>query len=123
MKVLHLSEFGLPDWRIEKSAISAKRKGYDVFFAGEKNVHEYRNITFNKIYEFNWNIKAKYQLPLYYQTLKKKISNIIKEIRPDIIHALIFFQQNSLLNLIFLLSSMIMNIHLIIVRLFTKHSR
>jgi glycosyltransferase involved in cell wall biosynthesis len=87
VKVLHLSEFGLPDWRIEKSAITAKRKGYDVFFAGEKNVHEYRNITFNKIFEFPWNIKAKYQLPLYYQILKKKIKSVIMEIRPDIIHA------------------------------------
>ena len=87
MKVLHLSESGLPDWRIEKSAITAKREGYDVFFAGEKNAHEYRNIIFNKIYEFQWNIKAKYKLPFYYQILKKKINNIIKEIRPDIIHA------------------------------------
>ena len=87
MKVLHLSEWGLPDWRIEKSAITAKRAGYDVFFAGEKNAHEYRNVIFNKIYEFDWNIKAKYKLPFYYQTLKKKINNIIREISPDIIHA------------------------------------
>ena len=36
MKVLHLSEYGLPDWRIEKSAITAKREGHDVFFAGQK---------------------------------------------------------------------------------------
>ncbi len=87
MKVLHISEWGLPDWRIEKSAITAKRAGYEVFFAGEKNAHEYRNIIFNKIFEFNWNIKAKYKLPFYYQILKKKINNIINEIRPDIIHA------------------------------------
>ncbi len=87
MKILHLSEFGLPDWRIEKSAITAKRKGYDVFFAGQKNVHEYKNITFNKIFEFPWNIKAKYQLPFFYQILKKKIKAVIDEIRPEIIHA------------------------------------
>ena len=87
MKVLHLSEWGLPDWRIEKSAITSKRAGYEVFFAGEKNAHEYRNIIFDKIYEFDWNIKAKYKLPFYYQTLKKKINNIINEIRPEIIHA------------------------------------
>ena len=87
MKVLHLSEYGLPDWRIEKSAITAKRKGYDVFFAGEKNSPQYRNIIFEKIYEFDWNIRAKYKLPFYYQTLKKKINNIISELRPDIIHA------------------------------------
>ena len=87
MKILHLSEWGLPDWRIEKSAITAKRAGYEVFFAGEKNAHEYRNIIFDKIYEFDWNIKAKYKLPFYYQTLKKKITNIINQIRPEIIHA------------------------------------
>lgn len=71
LKVLHLSKFGLHDWHIEKSAITAKRKGFDVYFEGEKNVHEYRNITFNKIFEFPWNIKAKCKLPLSYQILKK----------------------------------------------------
>ena len=87
MKILHLSESSLPDWRIEKSAITAKREGYDVFFAGENNVRDYRNFIFDKIYQFHWNMRAKYKFPFSYQIVKKKIKNIIKEIRPDIIHA------------------------------------
>ena len=87
MKVLHLSESSLPDWRIEKSAITAKREGHDVFFAGENSIHNYSNFIFNKIYQFHWNFRAKYKFPFFYQIVKKKINNIIKEIRPDIIHA------------------------------------
>ena len=34
MKVLHISHLGLPDWRIEKSAITGSKYGYRVFFAG-----------------------------------------------------------------------------------------
>ena len=87
LKVLHISESSLPDWRIEKSAITAKREGYDVFFAGQKKREDYLNDIFNKIYEIEINITAKYKFPFYYQIVKKKINNIIKEIRPDIIHA------------------------------------
>jgi glycosyltransferase involved in cell wall biosynthesis len=87
LKVLHLSDSSLPDWRIEKSAITAKREGYDVFFAGEQNKHNYKNSIFNKIYQIHWNFRAKYKFPFFYQILKKKINNVIQEIRPDVIHA------------------------------------
>ena len=87
MKVLHISESSLPDWRIEKSAITAKREGYNVFFAGENNVRDYKNFIFNKIFQFHWDMRAKYKFPFSYQRVKKKIHNIIDEIRPDIIHA------------------------------------
>jgi glycosyltransferase involved in cell wall biosynthesis len=87
LKVLHISESSLPDWRIEKSAITAKREGYDVFFAGEKNIRDYKNFIFNKIFQFHWNVRAKYKFPLSYRIVKKKIHSIIDEIRPDIIHA------------------------------------
>ena len=87
MRILHLSEYGLSDWRIEKSAITSKRAGYDVFFAGQKKSADYVNKIFNKIYEIEINILAKYKTPFYYQIGKTKINNVIKEIRPDIIHA------------------------------------
>jgi glycosyltransferase involved in cell wall biosynthesis len=87
LRVLHLSEYGLPDWRIEKSAITAKREGHDVFFTGQINIEDYTNSIFNRIYKIEINIKAKYKIPFYYQIVKKKIHSIIDEIRPDIIHA------------------------------------
>jgi hypothetical protein len=32
LRILHLSEGRLPDWRIEKSAISASNLGYELTF-------------------------------------------------------------------------------------------
>ena len=80
LKVLHLSESSLPDWRIEKSAITAKREGHDVFFAGENTKHNYRNFIFNKIYQFHWNFRAKYKFPFYYQIEKKKLITLSKKL-------------------------------------------
>jgi hypothetical protein len=34
MKILFLSSFGLPNGRIEKSALTAAKNGYEVIFAG-----------------------------------------------------------------------------------------
>lgn len=87
MKVLHISEYGLPEWFIEKSAITAKRKGYYVYFIGAQKNIDYNNVIFDKIYEIKWDIQAKYKFPFYYQLLKRKIKEVIKEVRPDIIHA------------------------------------
>lgn len=80
MKVLHLSEYGLPDWRIEKAAITAKSKGYKIYFVGAKKQTDYRNLIFDRIYEISWNIKAKYRFPFYYQLLKKKLKILLKKL-------------------------------------------
>jgi hypothetical protein len=37
-----LSDGPLPDWRIEKAAISSKNRGYDVYFAGLKPKSNYK---------------------------------------------------------------------------------
>ncbi len=37
MRILHLSDDGLPDWRVEKSALTAKKNGHEVFFGGRLN--------------------------------------------------------------------------------------
>lgn len=34
LKILHLSDASLPDWRTEKSAITASNCGHEVIFAG-----------------------------------------------------------------------------------------
>jgi len=33
MRILHLSDDGLPDWRVEKSALTARKNGHQLFFA------------------------------------------------------------------------------------------
>ena len=85
MKVLHLSDYALPDWRIEKSAISALNRNYQVFFAGLPS-HTNNNI-FSKIYEIKWTPRARRAFPYYWYCVKKQIKKIVREARPDIIHA------------------------------------
>ena len=58
LRILHLSTEGLPDWRIEKSAITAKSQGHDVLFAGSKSPFNYDRKTFSKVYEITWTAKA-----------------------------------------------------------------
>ena len=98
MKVLHISHLGLPDWRVEKSAITGLNNGYRVFFAG-LYAPEFTNNSkiFEKIYKLDWpdtNYPKKH-LIMYillgktsiWNLVKKQIKNILEELRPDIVHA------------------------------------
>ncbi|MGI8832328.1 MAG: glycosyltransferase, partial [Nitrososphaeraceae archaeon] len=87
MKILHISHDSLPDWRVEKSAITAIRHGHDVSFAGAKISDIYDGDTFSKKYEINWTSKARYGIPLYWRSVKKTFERAIRDARPDIIHA------------------------------------
>ena len=86
MRILHLSHESLPDWRIEKAAISALNHNHEVAFAGNypKN---YNNETFSKIYSLVWTAKARFGIPFYWRSVKKQLEKIIREARPDIVHA------------------------------------
>ena len=86
MKILHLSDEGLPDWRIEKSAISASNLGYEIFFAGNDSIN-YHNKIFSKIYEIKWTAKARYGISTHWHYVKKEIRKVVEEIKPDIVHA------------------------------------
>ena len=85
LKVLHLSESGLPDWRVEKSAITGRRFGYQVFFCGGKIRHTIED-TFSRIYEGLWSDYALRGVPYFFELAKKKVHNILKEVSPDLIH-------------------------------------
>ena len=85
LKILHISHNGLPDWRVEKTGITGKKNGYNLFFGGPKS--EYKNDIFTKIYNIEWTPAANYGLPFYWYKLKRKIHEIIEDVRPDIIHA------------------------------------
>jgi glycosyltransferase involved in cell wall biosynthesis len=86
MRVLHVSHESLPDWRIEKSAITASNRGNDVFFAGRPS-NDYSRNSFTKIYDITWNAKARLGLPLYSGSIKKQLDQVLKETNPDVIHA------------------------------------
>ena len=86
MRILHVSHESLPDWRIEKSAITASNLGNDVFFAGKLS-NDYSGKSFAKIYKINWNAKARLGLPYYSDSIKKQLDKVLKETKPDVIHA------------------------------------
>jgi glycosyltransferase involved in cell wall biosynthesis len=86
MRILHVSHESLPDWRIEKSAITASNLGNDVFFAGKLS-NDYSRKSFAKIYKINWNAKARLGLPYYSDSIKKQLDKVLKETKPDVIHA------------------------------------
>jgi glycosyltransferase involved in cell wall biosynthesis len=83
--VLHLSDMPLPDWRIEKSAITDSRLGHQVFFAGMKS--EYKGYAFSKIYHIHWTPRARRAVPFYWHSVRKQFDKVLKEIKPDVIHA------------------------------------
>ena len=99
MKVLHISQLGLPDWRVEKSAITGINYGYRVFFAGnllgDHNIQDSK--IFEKSYKIEWpdsNYPKKQFLPYIlfgktsiWNSVKKQIKEILEELRPDIVHA------------------------------------
>lgn len=82
-----MSHEGLPDWRVEKSAISASKLGHEVIFAGRKSPVSYDRKIFLKIYEVNWTAKARLGIPFYWRTVKKQIEKLIRDVKPDIVHA------------------------------------
>jgi glycosyltransferase involved in cell wall biosynthesis len=83
---LHLSDSSLPDWRIEKAAISSKNRGYYVYFAGKRVPSGHKSV-FDKHYEIRWTSRSRNKFPFYWYNLKKQMKKIIDEVRPDIIHA------------------------------------
>ena len=86
MKILYLTNFGLPNGRIEKSVLTAINNGYDVIFAGRESPL-YKNNIFSKMYSITWNAKTRLGIPYYWHMVRKQIIKIIEEVRPDIIHA------------------------------------
>ena len=86
MRILHISHESLPDWRIEKSAITSAKLSNEVFFAGRVS-NSYTRRTFSKVYKISWGAKARFGLPFYWQAVKKQLEAVLKETRPDVVHA------------------------------------
>src|SRR5919106_4979886 len=86
MRVLHVSHESLPDWRIEKSAITAANMNNEVFFVGRVS-NSYTRKTFSKIYKISWGAKARFGLAFYWHSVKKQLERGLKETRPEVVHA------------------------------------
>ncbi|HEY6404971.1 MAG TPA: glycosyltransferase, partial [Nitrososphaeraceae archaeon] len=85
MKILHLSDMQLPDWRIEKSAATDLRLGHEVVFAGMKS--NYECSIFSEIFLVCWTPRARRGIPFYWKAVKKQLEAVLKETRPDVVHA------------------------------------
>jgi glycosyltransferase involved in cell wall biosynthesis len=75
----------LPDWRIEKSAATDSRLGHEVVFAGTKS--NYEGSIFSDIFLVRWTPRARRGIPFYWQDVKKQLEAVLKETRPDVVHA------------------------------------
>ena len=86
MRILHLSDDGLPDWRVEKSALTAKKAGHEVFFGGRLDDNA-KSTIFSEIHRINWTAGAMVGIPYYYHRVKRQIEKLVKQLGPDIIHS------------------------------------
>jgi glycosyltransferase involved in cell wall biosynthesis len=75
----------LPDWRIEKSASTDSRLGHKVIFAGMKS--NYEGSVFSGIFLVRWTPRARRGIPFYWRSVKKQLERVLKETRPDVVHA------------------------------------
>ncbi|MGA8737769.1 MAG: glycosyltransferase [Nitrososphaeraceae archaeon] len=85
LKILHLSDMHLPDWRIEKSASTDLNLGHEVVFAGMKS--NYAGSVFSRIFHVHWTPRARRGVPFYWHSVKKQLERVLKETRPDVVHA------------------------------------
>ena len=86
MRILHLSDDGLPDWRVEKSALTAKKAGHELFFAG-RLTSKPKSFIFSDVHQVKWTAGGMVGIPYYFHGVKKQIEKLVKQIRPDIVHA------------------------------------
>jgi len=88
MKILHLSDNGLPDARVERAALTGKREGHITSFAGPFVKGTALSVkSFDKSFTMPFNKFANAKVPSYWRVLKRKLSEILSEYRPDLIHA------------------------------------
>ncbi len=88
MKVLYISSDCLPDRRVERVAQTAKGEGHHICFVGpfKEGVH-IPTFPFDTFYRIPFNKFANVKVPSYWSALKRKLSRIIEEYNPDLIHA------------------------------------
>lgn len=91
MRVLHISDYGLPDARIERAAQTAIKSGHQVFFCGAltagNSVNAGNHKSFSEIRNLEWTTQARLKMPIAWTRLKKHFNKILDDLRPDIIHA------------------------------------
>lgn len=87
MKILHFSDVGLPDTRVERAALYSRKKGWDVVFAGGRPAQNQIFDVFKTVHYRHW---GPYEKTGFFGTLgniRDWLRRLIREEEPDLIHA------------------------------------
>ena len=88
LRILHISHRGLPDPRVEKAAISARKWGAETYFAGGGiSGFSYPLKIFDGTFELPFNTKANVGLRPWWNALKRSLEKVLRKCKPDIVHA------------------------------------
>lgn len=93
VKILHLSDGGLPDTRIERDAFWAVNQGYEVVFAGgyrakqpPTQVSQIFNV-FERMHWHHWGPIERAGVPFTLRRLRRWLRGVLRQEEPDFIHA------------------------------------
>ena len=67
-------------------ALQTLNHGHEVVFAGKNSV-EYQTNTFSKKYVIDWTERSRRGFPFYWHSVRKQVDKVVREARPDIVHA------------------------------------
>ncbi|MDO8055561.1 MAG: glycosyltransferase [Candidatus Hermodarchaeota archaeon] len=87
MKILHFSDVGLPDARVERPAIFSKHQGWEVVFAGGRSSQTQIFGAFDTIHYRYWKSWEKTGFPGTLQQVRNWLRRLIRTEDPDLIHA------------------------------------
>jgi len=78
----------LPDERIERAAMSARKRGWEVYYAGSALRGKLiANDTFKSIITIPFSTRANLHLRPDWTRLKKRFLDVLSKTRPDVVHA------------------------------------
>jgi hypothetical protein len=80
-----LSDMPLPDWSIEKPALTDSNLGREVYFGGFRS--QCTGEIFSKLFQIERTPTARRVVPFYWRSIQKQLEIVLKETRPDVIRA------------------------------------
>lgn len=83
MRILHISHAGLPDVRVEKTALTMKHRGHEVIFMGGGPIIGQHFDVFDEFHSLELGNSLRI---VFDPTVKRRWLNRIRELRPDVVH-------------------------------------
>lgn len=91
MRIAVVSDYGLPDARVEKEIITLRKYGHEIVFVGPfRKTILAKNEGFKRFY-LEWDRYSRLGFFPYYGRLKRKLSKILSTINPDVVLAINIF--------------------------------